>query len=93
VRKWTDATTFSADYVSWDHAGMLMVGGPIWLQITDNGTNRICKFSRDGQNFVQIHSVGRTDFLTADQMLWGGYVLNNNGVGDSYITMLHWEQS
>jgi hypothetical protein len=45
---------------------------PLFLQIGDDGTNRLVKFSADGQNFETFHSIGRTDFLTADE--WGFYV-------------------
>ena len=40
----------------------------MWFQIADDNTNRICSISQDGQNFDTFHSVGRTDFLTADQI-------------------------
>lgn len=69
--KWTNATTYSADYAS---LGMLPLG-VIFLRISDDGTNRKCSFSTDGQNFVQVHSVGRTDFMTADEI---GLLLNEN---------------
>lgn len=63
--KLTNPTTFSADYQQLDLQARLR-----WLRIADDNTNRICSVSEDGQNWVQIHSITRTDFLTggADQV-------------------------
>lgn len=64
--KFTNETTYSANYTrDWQSR---FSSHPIWLRIADNATNRICSWSMDGQHWIQIHSVGRTDFLTADQV-------------------------
>lgn len=63
VFKFTNPTTYSASY-----AYQVLPQYPMWLQITDNGTNRIIRYSEDGFNFRQVHSVSRTDFLTANQV-------------------------
>lgn len=54
------ATYFSYNYVP--------SGGIYWLRIGDDGANRTTAVSADGQNWLTIHSVGRTDFLTADEI-------------------------
>lgn len=85
-RKYTDTSTFSATYT--DDA---MEGGPypiVWLRIADNATNRICSISRDGVNFIQIHSVLRTDFLTADQVGFGW--MTQNGTWGMQGWLLSW---
>lgn len=65
--KWVSAANnFSAYY---DYAYVHMMGRPvIWLRIADNGTNRICSTSSDGQNWIVQHSIGRTNYLTADEV-------------------------
>lgn len=63
--KYTDQATFSANYTA------VAFGAPSrlkWLRIADNGYSRICSFSSDGKLWFDFHSVGRTDFLTADQI-------------------------
>lgn len=60
--KYTNATTFSADYQS-----LVFNNQPRWMRIQDTGVNRVCSLSPDGQHWLQVHSIGRTDFLTADQ--------------------------
>lgn len=40
------------------------------LQIEDNGVNRICRYSNDGVHWVDFDTQGRTDFLTADEILF-----------------------
>lgn len=67
--KYTNPTTFSADYSTTSITGQLL--SLVWFQIADNGTNRIIRYSNDGQHWTDHHSVGRTDFLTADQVVWG----------------------
>jgi hypothetical protein len=88
VNKWTNATTFSAQYASLTTKTFY---SPTFLRITDNGTNRICSWSNDGQNFLQIHSVGRTDFLTADQV--GFFVNAQQATWDVAMTLLSWKET
>ncbi len=51
---------------------------PKWWRIADNGTNRIVSVSMDGVNWIAIFTVGRTSFLTADQVGFG--VVLNTGI-------------
>jgi Repeat of unknown function (DUF5907) len=76
-RKYNSSTSYSGDYAS-VAPGTLFGNRTIWLQIEDNGTNRIVRYSWDGINFFTLHTVGRTDFLTADQIGW--FVQNEGGV-------------
>ncbi len=77
--KFTDATTFSADYVTASVISLPM-GVPEWLRIADDGANRICSFSYDGLNWQAFHTVGRTDFLTADEVGFFGNSENSKPV-------------
>ena len=61
--KLNSATSFSAPYF----AHRIAAPGRVWLRIADNGTNRISSWSNDGKNFAALHTVSRTDWLTADQ--------------------------
>jgi hypothetical protein len=82
--KYTDATNWSAVYAT---LGTRYTG--LWfLRIADNATNRICSWSMDGQHFLQAHSVGRTDFLTADQV--GFFVQAYNASWPVGMTLLSW---
>lgn len=67
------------------------IGGDFWLRINDTGVNRICSFSADGVNFVQFHSVGRTDFLTPDQI--GFFGDNSNASYTVVSNCISWRQS
>jgi hypothetical protein len=82
--KWTNATTFSAAY---SEIAPTIV--PNWMRIADDGSNRIVSFSDDGQNFIPFHTVGRTDFITADQV---GFFAQAN-TRDVYLTLLHWKEA
>lgn len=88
-KKWSAANFPGAFY--YKHP----MGGPrqlYWLQISDNGTDRICRWSQDGQNWVTVHSVGRTDYLTADQI---GFFVNAQNVSNAFdtgdMTLLSWK--
>lgn len=47
-----------------------------WLQITDNGTNRLYNYSLNGQDWTEFYSEGRTTFLTADRYILAAQSIN-----------------
>lgn len=63
--KYNSPTSFSANYDS-----DACYAPPLFLRIADNGTSRIYSYSYDGQNYLKFHTVGRTDFHTADEVGW-----------------------
>ena len=85
--KYTNSTTFSANYT----AATYQCHRPVmWLRIADNNTDRICSISSDGQNWIVFTTVGRTDFLTATSVGFGGDILNSNAGG---VTLLSWKET
>jgi len=89
-QKLNSPTSFSANYQISSYAP----GGFHWLRIADNGTNRICSFSSDGINFHAFHTIGRTDFLTADQV--GFFVGAENSAtpnSPAAMTVLHYKEA
>jgi hypothetical protein len=85
--KYTNATTFSADYATLIVRRIQL----LCLRIADDGANRICSWSVDGQHFFQLHSVGRTDFLTADQV--GFFVDSFHATLPAGMTLLSWAET
>ncbi len=63
---------------------------PLFLRIADDGTDRICSYSADGQHWMTLHTVGRTDFLTPDQVFWG--VDTRVATQKAGCTLLSWEE-
>jgi len=61
------------------------------LRIADDGVNRICTFSPDGITFAPFTSVGRTDFLTANAVIFFGTTVDT--VSGGIINVLHWKQA
>jgi len=86
VNKQTSPTVFSAQYTSVQILGNV---SPVFLKLQDTGVNRICSYSTDGQHWQVIHTVGRTDFLTADEIFFG---LSVNTVAVAG-TLLSWAES
>jgi hypothetical protein len=87
VDKWTNSTTWLATYTSlaWSQTE------PIWFKATDNNTNFIFYYSKDGQNWIQFYTVSRTDFLTTpDQIGFGGLSCDTNE--DTSVTIMSWEE-
>lgn len=72
INKYTNNTTFSASYSSFNPTGFY---GKIGMRVTDNGTNRIY-YMLYGGTAIQLLSVSRTDFHTPDQV--GIYVNSQN---------------
>lgn len=69
--KFNSPTSYNADYFS--AMNTYVFYGPInWLRIRDNGTTRFFEYSYNGVDFLTVASHGRTDFLTANQIGWGG---------------------
>ena len=87
--KYTSATVFSADYNS-NNYPTLSAGAMLWYQLTDDGSNRTVSVSNDGLNWVLIHSVGRTDFVTGDQIVFGTDT-NGGGLGGCAVLMSYLE--
>lgn len=85
--KWTGATTFSASYSPTDPP--LGWQNQIWFRIADNNTNRIASWSPDNVNYYTLHTVGRTDFLTADQV---GFYCNTSNSNPIYMNLFHWRE-
>lgn len=90
VTKYASASLFSANYTTFNLALTVTSGtSPTWLRIADDGTNRICSISTDGQNWIVVHTIGRTDFLTADEV---GFFANSNNASNAVgITLLSWK--
>ncbi len=68
--------------------------GPLWFfQLSDTGTDRICRYSSDGLHWRVLHSVGRTDYLTADEV---GFAINMNTASSAFdygVTILSWVET
>lgn len=88
IEKWTSATAISAGYQSFNKT---YTGGPIFLQITDNGTNLLFKISTDGIYFVQLHSVSRTDFMAGGPDQVGFYANIASASWTMGVTVLSWK--
>lgn len=81
VSKWTNATTFSANYQVTSIPTVFSIN---WWRIRDDATNRYYEYSSNGMQWVTFYSGGRTDFITPDQIGWGA--LNNSGT-TAYLQM------
>lgn len=68
IGKWTSVNAFSGNYYEQSFVSSVGRSGLYHFRITDDGTNRISKISADGHNWVTVHTIGRTDFLTPDQI-------------------------
>lgn len=89
VYKYNSPTSVSAVYSGFPvSAGCTPFGSPLWLRIADNGVSRVCSYSADGIRFVDIHTIGRTDFLTADEV---GYFCDSyNATYTAAVTVSAW---
>ncbi len=63
LNQYSNATTYAGTYMQ---GGSGVTGGGLFcMAMIDDGTNRKEKYSFDKKNWIPIHSVGNTDFLTA----------------------------
>ena len=91
LSKWTSASVFSANYFDSNFFGSL-VGGPcLWARFADDGASRAVYISNDGINWMLLHAVARTDFLTADEV--GFFAETNQTAGAAGINLLSWKEA
>lgn len=67
IVKWNSATSVNSSYV----AAQNMSRAFHWIKLEDDNTNRIISVSDDGVVWTVLHTIGRTDFLTADELFFG----------------------
>lgn len=87
--KLNSVTSFNSNYNS-ENCGPL--SAPIYLKMTDDGTNRICEYSNSNGVFyrtVSTHS--RTDFTTCNQM--GVYANTTTTSATAGLILFHWKES
>jgi hypothetical protein len=87
-QKCTSATVFSANYASEGHMGSVMNPQLVFLRLIEDATTRQIWWSNDGQEYTLFHSVGRTDFLTADEVCFS--VDSENTVYDAGMRVASW---
>lgn len=85
---WNSETSFNGALVGATAAAVPTV---VWLRIQDDGTNRIYSISVDGQNFVVFYTIGRTNFMTADQVLF--MVHDTSNLYTPNMTLLSWKET
>lgn len=89
INNWTSPTAFSAVAQA---ARTLSTFGTLWLQIEDDGTNRFYRYSPNGDDWSQIYTIGRTSFITPDEVYFG--ILTDSTDANALpgnITLLSWE--
>jgi hypothetical protein len=93
VGKMNSVTSFNSVYVDQSMSDIPCFGPFVMVQLSDDGTNRVCRFSTDGGlHFQQLHSVGRTDFLAGGANQIGLYV-ESHATKHVGVTLLSWAQS
>lgn len=90
VEKWSGTSTFSASYQE-----LRSIMTPRWFRIADDGTNVKFSVSGDGQNWIQVTSQLRLDYLLqgADQVGFMAFTTNQATPNvDVPITLLSWKE-
>lgn len=67
-----------------------VISGTVFLRLVDDGTDRKVEYGWDGHNFITLHSVGRTDFMTADEVLF--FACSRNATFPAGMTLLSWKE-
>lgn len=87
VQKYTNATTFSANYGTSPWYGQTGSYPALSaVRISDDGVNRTYQVSGNGLNWQTVTTNGHTDFLTADQY---GYGCDGHGTGDALTGLFY----
>ncbi len=87
VAKYSAPGTWVATYATYRIAHQ----GLVFLKLDEDNTNRTVSWSSNGQTWHQVHQVGRTDYLTADEI---GMACNaNHATKSAGCWFLGWTQS
>ena len=94
VQKWTNSTTASTTMTT---RGMVANRGPVWLRISDNGTNLIFSYSIDGVNWFTLNTEARGTFMSGGsgptQVGIDISSEDTSTVGGTAMSVLSWLQS
>ena len=90
IVKWNNSATYTAQYGATQTYAPLSTGAlPPYWRLEDDNTDRIVSFSNDGFHFQEYHSIGRADFMTADEI---GICINPYQYASAVI-LLSWEEA
>lgn len=95
--KFDDPSTFNAIYTPPGNPLQSSLNVPqnniplMWLRLADDGTNRSMSYSIDGYDFTTFHTIGRTDFITPDEV--GFFTNSQNATTGSKIRLLSWKEA
>ena len=87
VYYWTNPSTFSGT-TAYDSGGTVPLNGPVWMAITDNGTNFIFKLCTDPTNCLTLATLSRTAFLANPNQ--NGYEILATGAQFTQASLLSW---
>lgn len=86
--KWNSPTSANSSYTITPNSAAHLRGPLHFLQIHDDNTNRLFKYSVDGVNFFQVGSSTRTDFITPDEV---GFAVNpDSSTGFGAMSIYHY---
>lgn len=86
--KWDSTTTYNSQYIQGYQGGYTT--SPFWTQVEVDSTNRIVRHSPDGLNWIDVHTISKTDFITADEV--GYFIDNQYAYYASAMNLIHWKE-
>lgn len=88
IQKWTTPTAVGALYAG---SPTKFEGYNLYILCgSDDGTNRKLFSSIDNQTWLQVFTIGRTDFMTPDRI--GFFLRSNNAINGTAARFLGWKQ-
>ena len=88
--KFNSPTSYSAGYKTL-YVPITTTQLPTWVRFEDDNTDRVVSLSMDGLRWFEFYRVGRTDFLTADQI--GIWVNSYTNPASTSIRLTSWKES
>jgi hypothetical protein len=90
IGRYSSPTVLSSNYLAIALSNFA-VNGDFFVRLEDDNTNRLVSLSLDGEHWLQAHSIGNTDFLTADQV--GFFASPSSGALPTGLWLQHWRES
>jgi hypothetical protein len=92
VNKYDNESSFNSAYTTTVTTFIpgFNLSAAIWIRIRDNATTRFYEMSMDNQHWLTIHSAGRTDFVTPNQI---GFAGSSGSSLPFRVNFYSWEES
>ena len=95
VRNWDGPGPAAGFTTIRSEEGICVISPAIWMKVEDDNTNLKYYIGIDSENWILIHTVGRTTHMSTtgpDQVIWYGQTSGSDTNSNAYFRLLHFSR-